>query len=65
MQSHGDVRGNLAFLLANDSNDSLRSSAHPMDLMPKGDLKPFEFNIPIKPGAGRTIVGAFFKDTGN
>jgi hypothetical protein len=64
MQSHGDVRGNLAFMLANDSNDSLRSSA-PMALTPKGDLKHFEFNIPIKPGAGWTIVGAFFKDAGN
>ena len=62
---HGHALGNLAIMLANNSNDALRSSAHPMALTPKGDLKPFEFNITIKPGAGRTIVGAFFKDAGN
>jgi hypothetical protein len=44
---------------------SNRISSAPMALTPKGDLKHFEFNIPIKPGAGWTIVGAFFKDAGN
>ena len=29
---HGDALGNLAFMLANNSNDALRSSAHSMSL---------------------------------